>query len=62
MAHQRYAYNGSSLHVTVSIGLTTLRVDDTLHTLLSRADHAMYRANRSGRNRTCSEMPQSVYG
>jgi diguanylate cyclase (GGDEF)-like protein len=58
---QRYTYNDSSLHLTVSIGLTTLQTDDTLHALLSRADHAMYRAKQSGRNRTCVEMPHSSY-
>ena len=58
---QRYAYHGKQLQVTVSIGLTTLQADDTLHTLLSRADQAMYRAKHSGRNRTCVEMPHSSY-
>ncbi|MDI3355207.1 sensor domain-containing diguanylate cyclase [Pseudomonas sp. UYIF39] len=58
---QRYAYNVKALQLTVSIGLTTLQTDDTLHTLLSRADHAMYRAKQAGRNRTCVEMPHSSY-
>jgi diguanylate cyclase (GGDEF)-like protein len=58
---QRYAYNDNALQLTVSIGLTTLQTDDTLHTLLSRADHAMYRAKQAGRNRTCVEMPHSSY-
>lgn len=58
---QRYAYNDKALQLTVSIGVTTLQTDDTLHTLLSRADHAMYRAKQAGRNRTCVEMPHSSY-
>jgi diguanylate cyclase (GGDEF)-like protein len=58
---QPYAYNGNRLQLTVSIGLTTLQPDDTLHTLLSRADHAMYRAKQSGRNRICVELPQPAY-
>lgn len=58
---QRYAYEGKSLQLTVSIGLTTLQANDTLHDLLSRADHALYRAKQTGRNRTCVEMPHSSY-
>jgi len=58
---QRYSYNGQTLQLTVSIGLSTLQPNETLHTLISRADHAMYRAKQSGRNRTCAEMPQTSY-
>ena len=58
---RHYEYEGQSLHLTVSIGLTTLQADDTLHNLLSRADKAMYRAKQTGRNRTCVEMPHSSY-
>ena len=54
---RRYTYEHHELQLTVSIGLTTLHADDTLHGLLSRADQAMYRAKHTGRNRTCMEMP-----
>ncbi|WP_347904566.1 diguanylate cyclase [Pseudomonas purpurea] len=58
---RRYTYGERMLQITVSIGLTTLQTDDTLHNLLSRADQAMYRAKQSGRNRTCVELPHSSY-
>ena len=59
--HKHYRYEGKSLQITLSIGLTTLQADDTLHDLLSRADQAMYRAKQLGRNRTCTQMPHSSY-
>ncbi|NWA10040.1 sensor domain-containing diguanylate cyclase [Pseudomonas gingeri] len=58
---QRYSYNGKSLQLTVSIGLTSLQQDDTLHSLLARADHALYRAKQSGRNRVCSDLAKSAH-
>jgi len=41
----------STLYVTASLGAATLRGDETPEALLHRADQAMYRAKRSGRNR-----------
>jgi len=38
---------------TISLGLTQLREDDTLDTVISRADEAMYIAKSKGKNRVC---------
>jgi GGDEF domain-containing protein len=41
------------LHVTVSIGGTIAEPDDTAETVFARADAALYRAKREGRDRVC---------
>lgn len=41
-------------HVTVSVGFTTLRGDDTPDLAFNRADKAVYQAKATGRNRICS--------
>jgi diguanylate cyclase len=41
--------------MTVSIGLCTLRPDDSLESLFERADAALYRAKEAGRNRLVRE-------
>jgi len=45
-----------SLDVTISIGLAALAtVDDSAATILKRADQALYRAKRDGRNRVVAD-------
>ena len=41
--------------ITCSIGVALLNSDDTSETWFKRADHAMYTAKSTGRNRVCYE-------
>lgn len=44
-------YQNEQIEVTLSIGLTSIRDDDTLDTLIHRADVALYRAKKTGKDR-----------
>jgi two-component system cell cycle response regulator len=45
-----------AVEVTVSVGIATLAgISDTAPVILKRADEALYRAKRSGRNRVVSD-------
>jgi two-component system, cell cycle response regulator len=45
-----------SIEVTISIGLAAIEnADDTAANLLKRADQALYRAKRDGRNRVVAD-------
>lgn len=52
-----YVFANEPVQVTVSIGLAERQPDDTLHSLIARADSALYRAKQSGRNQVCIEEP-----
>ena len=43
-------YKGQSLQVTMSIGGTTYKEDDTPESLISRADKALYKSKNNGKN------------
>lgn len=44
-----------NLQVTTSIGLAEMHPDDSLDSLIGRADRGLYRAKQSGRNCVCVE-------
>ena len=49
------AQSGETLQITLSVGVAVLGADDTLHTLVKRADEALYGAKTAGRNRVMTE-------
>jgi diguanylate cyclase len=47
-------------HVTISIGVATVRNGDTPQSLIERADACLYAAKRNGRNRVVCETDPEV--
>jgi diguanylate cyclase (GGDEF)-like protein len=47
-----YNINGHEIHITLSIGLTHIRVGDDIDQVIERADDALYQAKNAGRNQT----------
>lgn len=45
------AYDMKTIKITASMGVSSLRDDDTLESFIKRTDDAMYQAKNSGRNR-----------
>ena len=43
--------NSKVINVTVSVGITAVTPEDTIQTLVNRADQLMYESKRSGKNR-----------
>jgi diguanylate cyclase (GGDEF)-like protein len=48
---------GPTLNLTISIGVASTQPADTVETLFSRADEALYQAKRNGRNRVIASQP-----
>lgn len=58
LTHTLMYRGGKSLLLTFSAGVAQLQADDTLHSLIERADLAMYRAKEAGKQRVelCSRL------
>ena len=52
------SHNNFDIRITASLGVTTLKANETGKSFLHRADLAMYRAKNSGRNRTEIDSPE----
>jgi len=52
VARQRFALASPDVPITVSLGVAQYREDETQNDFFMRADVALYRAKRAGRNRT----------
>ncbi|MEX2479348.1 MAG: GGDEF domain-containing protein [Gammaproteobacteria bacterium] len=55
--HCPFRHKDTPVKVTVSCGVAEFRDGDALDAVFDRADAAMYRAKKAGRNRVCLEFP-----
>jgi diguanylate cyclase (GGDEF)-like protein len=51
VADIRFEHNGVSFSVTASVGVTLIRPDDSVASLIQRADSLMYHSKKNGKNR-----------
>jgi len=51
IANTNVIVGDQTLHVSASVGITTVRPDDTTASLVERADQNMYKSKKNGRNR-----------
>ncbi len=49
--HSYIIHEGKKLHVTVSLGATSVRAEDAPESLIKRADTLLYKSKGMGRNR-----------
>ncbi|MFH1920393.1 MAG: GGDEF domain-containing protein, partial [Planctomycetota bacterium] len=57
-ATSRIAVRGEQVSVSLSLGVATSREGDTVETVLHRADQALYKSKRRGRNQVNSQEPE----
>ncbi|MEW6404339.1 MAG: diguanylate cyclase, partial [Chloroflexota bacterium] len=50
-----FKYDGAELRISISAGVAEMREDDTLQSLIDRADAALYEAKHTGRNRVVAK-------
>ncbi|MOA57983.1 diguanylate cyclase [compost metagenome] len=47
---QRWSFDGQSVAVTISVGVSEFQADDGLKSAINRADRALYHCKDNGRN------------
>ncbi|MCK5219605.1 GGDEF domain-containing protein, partial [bacterium] len=53
----KFSFQKQTVHVTISLGVTILdNTEDTIMTLIHRADEALYTAKQNGRNQVCEKI------
>lgn len=57
IAEQTITFNTQKINVTSSFGVTTMHLNESIESLIARADHALYQAKHEGRNRVCCTTP-----
>lgn len=51
LMQQRWCFDGQSVAITISVGVSEFQEDDGLKSAINRADRALYRCKDNGRNR-----------
>ena len=48
-------WEGKGLNVSVSVGITVVRQEDTVDSVVERADDLMYHSKKNGKNRVSTD-------